>query len=114
MSHRQLLFAWATGAFIALACLVPPWEYTFQAQGISQVRKPAGYSLLFIPPAPERDNARFGVAIDFGRLGAELLVISVIGGLGILSAGRKLVGGSEAQVMRAQHDAPGGDRPKRL
>lgn len=96
MNHRQLLIAWATGAFIVLACLVPPWEYTFQAQGISQVRKPAGYSLLFVPPDPERDNVRFGVAIDLGRLGTELLMISVIGGLGILSASRKSGSSSEA------------------
>lgn len=96
MNHRQLLIAWATGAFIVLACLATPWEYTFQAQGISQVRKPAGYSLLFVPPNPEHDNFRFGVAIDFGRLGAEILMISVVGGLGILSAGRKSGSGSEA------------------
>lgn len=89
MNKIQLKIAWLSGALIALACLILPWQYTFQAEGISQVRKPAGYSTLFAPPEPEKSNYRFGVEIDFGRLASEILIISVIGGLAYVSNRKK-------------------------
>ena len=67
------------GAAIALAAILyPPWKYTFQNTGISQVTKPAGYEFLFTPPSPERTNYRYGVEIDYGRLGIELLGVSLL------------------------------------
>ena len=35
---------------VALSILVPPWVYTFQETGISQVLNPAGYYSIFYPP----------------------------------------------------------------
>lgn len=89
MGNVQFKIVWITGAIIALELLILPWEYTFQAQGISQVRKPAGYSVIFDPPAPERDNPRFGVEVDFGRLSTEILSTLVIGGLALLTFHKK-------------------------
>jgi hypothetical protein len=59
---------------IVCMCLFPPWNYTYQTRGIRQVKKPAGYSFLFSPPAPERDTSFFGVQIDFARLMIQILI----------------------------------------
>jgi hypothetical protein len=97
MNGKQFNIAKVAGVLIVLACLVPPWQYTFQAQGISQVVKPAGYNFLFTPPEPERDNVRFGIQVDFGRLGTEILVIIILAGLGFLTAGRDFEDKSDTQ-----------------
>ena len=74
---------------LLLASLFPPWLHTFQAPGISQVRRPAGYHLLVTPPPPAQDNLRFGVALDLQRLLIEYLIIVVGSGtLFILGRGR--------------------------
>lgn len=90
MNKKQLYIVWLAGAALTLACVFPPWIYTFQARGISQVQKPAGYDFLLTPPAPERSTPLFGVSVDIPRLGVELLVIAVIGGAGFLTVSRKV------------------------
>ncbi len=43
---------------IAGSGLFAPWNYTFQAKGISQVVKPAPRGWLFSPPSPEKVGRR--------------------------------------------------------
>jgi hypothetical protein len=85
----------ALGAFI-LTGLFPPWQFTTDkdsvngfkqgfgfvapSQGVHS-RKPAGYSLLFIPPANPDGSAGNGVQIDFGRLFLEWAVLAAITGM---------------------------------
>ena len=67
-------------AFLVASLLFPPWSFTFQIEGISQVRKPAGYALLLNPPPPEDKDIRFGIVLDWSRLGTQLLAITVTTG----------------------------------
>lgn len=65
---------------ITLSSIYPPWEYTFQDQGISQVTKPAGYHLIFLPPEPESSYENYGVRIDFDRYLIQIIGISILFG----------------------------------
>ena len=86
MNGRQLRIARIAAALFLLACLFPPWTYTFQAPGISQVRKPAGYQFLFASPQPEETDPLYGVTVDMTRLGVEFAAILVVGGIGVLAS----------------------------
>jgi hypothetical protein len=59
-----------------LAGVVPPWKYTNKLKG-GYSEKPAGYSLIFLPPSPEEEDFRFGVKIDWGRLAIQWTVLVV-------------------------------------
>ena|SRR5438046_2006147 len=95
MSHLQKHAIAAGFAFFLVASLFPPWVQTFQDQGISQVRRDAGYHVLFTPPEPSRDHPKFGVAIDSQRLLIEYLVILVAAG-GFFVAGKARDRGGKA------------------
>jgi len=86
----------ALAAFI-LTGVFPPWQFTTDkdsvnggkrdafsyeppSQGVHS-RKPAGYSLLFTPPANPDGSAGNGVEIDFGRLSLEWAVLAAITGI---------------------------------
>lgn len=69
-----------TSLLAIVALLFPPWQYTFQAKGISQVRKPAGFGFLMAPPKPEENSPYWGISIDFSRLVSELFIIFAISG----------------------------------
>ncbi len=69
------------GILVALSLLFPPWAYTFQDTGISQVRKPASYHFLFAPPAPEDPSyPYYGIVLDWSRLVAQIGVIGLVAG----------------------------------
>ena len=55
--------------------LFPPWLYTRHR---SNVEQPAGYHLIFAPPAPERDFRSYGVRIDTGRLLIQWAALAAI------------------------------------
>ena len=82
-------------AFI-LTGLFPPWQYTTDKDSVNgfkqgfgfmppsqgfHSRNPAGYSLLFTPPANPDNSAGNGVQIDFGRLFLEWIVLAAITGM---------------------------------
>lgn len=71
------------GIFVLFVNLMfPPWDYTFQTEGISRVAKPAGYALLFAPPQPRQVSARHGVALGTSRLVLQTVCILLLfGGL---------------------------------
>lgn len=67
---------------IVLSCLIPPWTYTFNAEGIYS-EKPAGYSHLWYPPEPERSHRAFGLKVDMARLSIQILLFSIASIFGI-------------------------------
>ena len=113
MNHRQAIIGWIAAGLFALACLVPPWEYTLQIprSGVGPIVKPAGYALVFSPPSPEELSAYYGVHIDLSRLIAELATVVVVGGVGILAtrggAQRRPPGGGTGRLGggRAERDS---------
>ena len=79
------------GALIVASLLFPPWAYTFQTAGISQVRKPAGYGFVLAPPTPEHlengDDVLFGIVLDWSRLTAQVAALALLTTGGWLFAG---------------------------
>ena len=68
-----------------LSAAVPPWVYTFTAPaGGGSATKPAGYFLLWQPPAPTRKHRLAGVRIDLDRLFIQWAIIAAIGGAHVL------------------------------
>ena len=93
-TKKTKLIITALVAFI-LTGFLPPWQYTTDkdsvngtagtfgarpAQGVHS-RRPAGYSLLFTPPANPDGSPGNGVQIDFGRLALEWAVLAAITGM---------------------------------
>lgn len=93
--QTKLIIA-ALGVFI-LTGLFPSWQFTTDkdsvnggkssafsyeppSQGVHS-HKPAGYSLLFTPPANPDGSEGNGVQIDFGRLSLEWAVLAAITGI---------------------------------
>ena len=63
-----------------LSAAVPPWVYTFTAPASREsATRPAGYFLLWQPPAPERKHSLAGVRIDLVRLLIQWAIIGAIG-----------------------------------
>ncbi len=69
---------------VIIFCLIglfPPWIYTVNPPGTGQITNPAGYSVLFSPPPPEKSGPRYGVEIDLPRLLIQWAILIVaIGG----------------------------------
>jgi len=74
-SHIALLVG---AALAASAILFPPWNYSYQRQGISQVQKPAGYSFIFTPPRPQEKDSAYGVVVDWSRMALQLRIVVVL------------------------------------
>lgn len=83
MNNKQVAIIGGAVAIIILMGLFPPWTYTLHTSRIQRER-PAGYSLIFSPPEPERDAPAFGVRIDVTRLTIQWLLVMFAGGLGVL------------------------------
>jgi len=67
------------GALIVASLLFPPWAYTFQRAGLSQIRKPAGYGFLLTPPVPESEESyAFGIVLDWSRLSAQVVALTLL------------------------------------
>ena len=81
MNKNQKIILSLAGIALVINLLFPPWVYTFQTQGISQVRNPAGYALIFAPPSSRQSNYLHGVAIDTGRLAVQSFLVIVAGGV---------------------------------
>ena len=87
ITNRQRVALVISSSLLALCFLVPPWVFTFQSQGISQVQKPAGYSWVFEAPLPEGDSPLFGITLDKTRLFVEVLGVVALGATGFLLVG---------------------------
>ncbi|MCP3963417.1 MAG: hypothetical protein GY719_36740 [bacterium] len=106
--QRGILFAGLL--LIAASGLYAPWDYTFQAQGISQVVKPAPRAWLFRPPPVEgaassqtatsgrlsgflkqqhQADSRLGVVLAVRRLAVEWIVIAAAAGAGVALTHRR-------------------------
>jgi hypothetical protein len=72
--QARILIA-SAALFIAMG-LFPPWTYTFDYQS-AHSEKPAGYSMIIVPPASEEDSPLYGVHLDMPRLMVQWLVLSV-------------------------------------
>lgn len=86
MNKSQTITLSLAGITLIINLLFPPWVYTFQTQGISQVRNPAGYALIFAPPSARQTmggSNLHGVAIDTSRLGVQSFLVIVAGGVGL-------------------------------
>ena len=75
--------------FVVVACLFPPWSYTFNSPDMPPSARSAGYSLILSPPEPKRSHRWDGVRLDYGRLSIELIIIGLVGGLAIFSVSDK-------------------------
>jgi hypothetical protein len=85
--QRKIVIASAI-IFVAMG-LYPPWTYTLDSKsGLHETHsaKPAGYSLIVAPPAPERTSSAFGVRLDLVRLLVQWLVLGVATGGAIVIA----------------------------
>lgn len=80
MTSKQRLVIFLVSAALVLTCLFPPWLYTFQTRGVSQVQTPAGYRFLLSPPPPKQPDILFGVSIDISRFILGIVAIVVLGG----------------------------------
>jgi len=80
-SPAKRILKWAAVVFVA-SCLIPPWQFTADRNGSYgyHSRKPAGYSLLFVPPTNPNESVWNGVQIDFGRLFLEWAALAAITG----------------------------------
>ena len=80
ISRFQLFILAMTLAVIGLMCIFPPWQYTYQQSGISQVKRPAPYAFVLKPPAPEDPSLRrCGVVIDSRRLVFQCVAAAGVG-----------------------------------
>lgn len=84
--------------------LCPPWVYTFSAPGAATALKPAGYHLIFAPPAPEEEYKLAGVRIDIGRLLIQWAALATIVGAVVIWRSRPPPAKSDELVL----DAPAG------
>jgi len=66
---------------LAATSIFPPWVYTFSPEGAATTTKPAGYHLIFYPPAPERPGYIFGVRIDASRLAIQWIILALFMGV---------------------------------
>ena len=87
--HLRSSIMCLSGAVLVLSLLFPPWMYTFQIGGISQVTVPAGYASVFKPPQPRESGYVHGVAIDTSRLVVQSLAIAVAIAIGLALLSRK-------------------------
>lgn len=78
---------------VAGSASCPPWTYSFSAQGMRAVYRPAPRAPIFAPPEPERLSIYHGVQIDAQRLGLEILALIALSGaiVVLLSVPSKLV-----------------------
>lgn len=86
MNERQRkVVGW--GVILAvIAGLYVPWNYTTSVPNAQPTLKPAGYSFLFDPPAPEHKGWEFsGVRLDVGRLLIEWGVIALVATVMVLN-----------------------------
>lgn len=81
MNKSQIVTLLLAGSALIINLLFPPWTYTFQMQGVSQVREPAGYALIFAPPSPRQSSYLHGVGIDASRLTVQSSLVIVAGGV---------------------------------
>ena len=61
-----------------LSCIYPPWQYTVDSVHGGRSVKPAGYYLIFLPPAPKSDSLWDGVRIDIFRLLIQWIIIILL------------------------------------
>lgn len=81
MNTQQKFVMWTGVAIILASCLCPPWLYTFTKKDVGFQTKPAGYALLFSPPAPEKGayhRELYGVRLDGSRLLLQILAVAVV------------------------------------
>ena len=77
----------ATFFVIGVMCLFPPWEYTYQRPGISQVKRPAPYTYIVKPPPPKERHPYHGVVIDAKGLLIQCTSVLAFGaGMFLISA----------------------------
>jgi hypothetical protein len=92
VNYRLRLIAILAACAISLALVFPPWVYTFDHNGSygGHTTKPAGFSCVLSPPAPESPNPFYGVRIDATRLLIECLFILTTSGASwlLLTGGR--------------------------
>jgi hypothetical protein len=77
----------ALTALLALT-LYPPWAYTYQQSGMSQVHEPAPRALLWAPPPKSQSLPSYcGCSLDYGRLAAEWAAVLLGAVLAVLGLG---------------------------
>lgn len=89
MNKPQTISLSVAAAVLVVNLLFPPWVYTYQRTGISQLRKPAGYALIFSPPPPlQIAGGSHGVAMDTSRLFVQSLIVLICSGVafGVVTA----------------------------
>ena len=90
MNNKQRFVGVLGAAVFALALFLPPWLFTYDRNGADggHATKPAGFSCILSPPAPEGLDEHYGVRIDTPRLLVECLFILAVGGASWFWMGR--------------------------
>lgn len=78
MKHRRIVILGVV--LFVLMGLFPPWIYIAAIPRGGPVEKPAGYYLLFDPPAPEKSGPIWGVRVDVVRLLVQWAVVGAFTG----------------------------------
>jgi hypothetical protein len=87
MNKKQMICLWVIVALIAIMCLFPPWKIVVKGGG-SYLEIPQSYRSIFLSPFPIGSggvSANALIIIDFDRLGLQVFVVALIGGLLIYS-----------------------------
>lgn len=83
-NRKQQKVMFASVVVFILMGLCPPWTYTLHAQSVSRER-PAGYALMFAPPAPEVAAPAYGVRLDVARLVLQWFLLIVATGAALIA-----------------------------
>lgn len=74
--EQKITLAWIAG--VALMGIAPPWSLLNNNDYVGPDERPAGYSLVFVPPEPT--NKYEHPKIDWSRLALQWIIISVAAG----------------------------------
>jgi len=87
MNNRQHTILRIGLVVVALMCLVPPWEATWEASSpaTNSRQVTSGYGLVFWPPDPP--NMYWGIRLDIPRLSVQLVAAAALCGALLLAAG---------------------------
>jgi hypothetical protein len=82
MNNAQIAAIWIAVVVLVLMGLVPPWTFVVHyasSDFSTHNEKPAGYSFIMTPPAPEKAAPIYGVKLDAARLSVQSTVAAVVG-----------------------------------
>jgi hypothetical protein len=87
MNTRQRRILMVGLVVVAAMCVVPPWEWTLAYENTPLGHGPAGYGLVFSPPASSAAVRTRMFRVDLARLSIQVLACGALCGALMLAAG---------------------------